>query len=310
MSFEFNRGHEFLMGKEGNRLFDQAIYVNVGGCAGRWPRKIQEFTDDGVVMLTTSLDSFHWWETSTGRLLYQYEMPTEMMYHAKSRGTLAAVMHLATRRSLELRDLQRGEPVGEINAGGPILIYYFDAAGESLYVLAANELTQWDLSTYEQVKAHPLPFVPSGGGLPSPDLGRVVGISGDSVLLADVAAGTLVGGVGEFYDRGWEVAISPDHRFLALSRGLHWTNDVRLETWDAAGLQRLHVIGPGRFANTINDLQFTPDGESVVSSQHEDRLLAFWDPESGEKVDEFESEESISSFAFSRDGSVLATGGE
>ena len=66
--------------------------------------------------------------------------------------------------------------------------------------------------------------------------------------------------------------------------------------------------GGRSFENTINDLQFTPDGQMVVSGENDTKTLKYWDVTSGELADEFEAPDTIFSYAFSQDGSVLISG--
>ena len=201
---------------------------------------IPRFVDHGEVVLTNSTDTFYWWSSTTGSLLYQHKMPQPLYSDATSSGTTAAVMSLiGTRRSLELRGLASGETLTRINAGGTINRFEFDAAGENLIILTSDGLGVWDVTTYEQVGDYPISANTDFGmaAAVSPDNQRLAGVTGQTLQLIDVAGDALLAERSGFTDRAWQVALSPDHALLALGRGTYWEGNVRLEIWDAAHMQ-------------------------------------------------------------------------
>jgi WD40 repeat protein len=254
------------------------------------------------------MHNIYFWDTATARLLYKAGLDYIGAGRGVTNGALAAVLRLTAPKSLEIANLSTGQVLGKIQADGSIGHFEFDASGANLLVQTKASVTIYSAETREVLTTTLIEPSQPGSLYLSPDQGRLFSVDNGTLKLFDIATHTDLGTATGFYERAWQVAVSSLAQRLATARGLYWTQDVSLEFWDLAALQLLHSRGSPDFNQTIADLFFTADESQLVSLAAEEDVLKFWDPQTGELLDEWRAESAIQGAAFSANGKLLVTG--
>lgn len=265
---------------------------------------IPRFTDGGTVVETISPPATTiWWDAQTGQQLYAHKGGDFGMTTVRGVRGRAFVLNYTSPSTVVVIDLATGSNVGTLRPGGTV---YGILTGDDTVTLLTDHVTQWEVATLEQVADIDL----GSAGKPvlalSPGLDRAVTQDDDLLRLLDTDGGALLGEQAGFYDRAWQVAISADTRLLAVNRGTHYGQNLRVETWDIAQLARLAIMNPGQ-RNAFAGLAFDADGELLTGIMEQSHLQT-WDPWTGNKADEFDVGRGVMSFALTQAGSQLAVG--
>jgi WD40 repeat protein len=265
---------------------------------------IPRFTDGGTVVETLSPPANTiWWNAQTGQQLYTYEGGDFGMTSVRGVQGRAFVLNYASPRTVVVVDLATGSDVGTLHPDGTV---YGILTGDDTVTLLADNVTQWDVATLEQLADIDLGSTGKPVLALSPELDRAVTQDDGLLRLLDADGGALLGEQAGFYDRAWQVASSADGRLLAVNRGTHYGQDLRVETWDIAQLARLAVINPGQ-RNAFAGLAFDAEGQLLTGIMEQGRLRV-WNPWTGSETGEFDVGQGVMSFALTRDGSQLAVG--
>ncbi len=132
------------------------------------------------------------------------------------------------------------------------------------------------------------------------------------VTIWDVETWTRRRELEGLFEGATSVAWSPDGMLVAACAGRSSdtsspTNPHEVLVWDAnTGEQRLRLEG---HAAEVNAVRFTPDGRRLLTASS-DHTLKLWDVSLGLEVLTLKSAFGLDSLSMSRDGSVLAAGGD
>jgi RNA polymerase sigma factor (sigma-70 family) len=97
-----------------------------------------------------------------------------------------------------------------------------------------------------------------------------------------------------------ELAFSPDGKLLAASTG------EACQLWEVSTGKRLHRIGE---KTGVWTLAFSPDGKTLAGEGRRDRIVRFWETDTGKEIGQLpEQENVVAALAFSPDGKTLAVG--
>jgi len=265
---------------------------------------IPRFTDGGTVVETLAPPATTiWWDAQTGQQLYAHQGGDFGMTTVRGTRGRAFVLNYTSPSTVVVIDLATGSNVGTLRPGGTV---YGILTGDDTVTLLGDHVTQWDVTTLEQVADIDLGSARNPVLALSPKLDRAVTQDDGLLRLLDTDGGALLGEQAGFYNRAWQVAIRADGRLLAVNRGTHYGQDLRVETWDVAQLARLAIMNPGQ-RNAFAGLAFAADGELLTGIMERSRLQ-IWDPWTGNKADEFDVGRGVMSFAMTQDGSHLAVG--
>jgi RNA polymerase sigma factor (sigma-70 family) len=127
----------------------------------------------------------------------------------------------------------------------------------------------------------------------------------DGVGLWEVASGTVLRRikVPQTQTAGC-LAFSPDAKILALASD----KPTEITFWDTGTGQFLRRIQPGANPPTITQLDFSPDGRSIVAKTR-DQVVHFWDATTGKEVYRFRTNDNCSpDYALAPDGKTVAVG--
>ncbi|MGA2254897.1 MAG: WD40 repeat domain-containing protein [Thermoguttaceae bacterium] len=281
------------------------------------------FTCDGKTLISTFQSKIDFWETRSGRLLREIELPGQYIraLDVSPDGKTAA---LGTYRvdaqgknvfySVTFLSLESGKEQAKIEwaryEGSECRSCRFSPDGTTLVIgVSDGTLALWDVATRQELLKYKLP----GGDL------QAIDVSGDGKL---IAASTRNGvylwpwlagdkPVKLAIDAGRTTAVrfSPNGRLLAIGGNYR----IGAYLWDLKAAKVVHTLcgdGENTTFNTI-ELAFTPDSKFlVVPAGYDKKAILLLDPESGKEVRRFDTAPfDPRCLTISRDGQWLASTG-
>lgn len=219
---------------------------------------------------------------------------------------MATRMDTGSERNIVVWDMETGELLYNLSEGAEFI---WSPDGTLLATTSSRGITIWDMVTGERQNTLPvgssIVWSPDGTTLATT---AHEGIGSTKINLWDLVTGEQVQTLEESSDFIISLAWSPDGNRLA---SISYENTVTI--WDLATEEILLVhefSGISTGLPIVRRAQYaplSPDWKRVASIQGSD--VAVWDLETGEQLQLLEGHtESVEDFAWSPDGTVLATG--
>jgi len=137
----------------------------------------------------------------------------------------------------------------------------------------------------------------------SPDGTRAAsGARDNTVIIWDVATGTVLHRMEGHLDWVWDVAFSPDGATL-----LSASQDNTLILWDVESGEPLRQFEG--HSDAVRSLSFSADGQTALSAS-QDASLILWDITTGEAIRQFQSGGPVYDVAYSKSGFTAISGGQ
>lgn len=205
-----------------------------------------------------------------------------------------------------------GSPAVASVGCAPVSSVQFSPDGKLLAWTTACEVQVWRVGDECGPSAIPSPFSgelsclafsPDGHELAAGALAPTFGGLTQGIALWEVATGRIL---RKLQQRGVvTLAFSPSGRLLASGSAVF--RGPKLIVWDADGGRPVwQTFASGRF-NSVEDVQFSPDGSKIAASNMGRAYLL--DPWTGKVLRKLHCDHSVLSLAFSASGSLIAGGG-
>jgi WD40 repeat protein len=204
-------------------------------------------------------------------------------------------------------DAASGKELQRLADGDMIVSVSFSFDGSKLATAAFNNFVCiWDAQSGAMLKKLTYDNTIIGSVSFNSDGSKLAICSSEGITVVDVSSGVeLYRLVDNAYRSLQFASFSPDGRSLAAA-GHDKSYKSVIIVWDVASkrvLQRLHFNG-GILENPIS---YSPDGSQIAGGS-DDGIVHIWDAASGQEIQEFVQEGSVTSVDFSPDGSKLVSG--
>lgn len=256
------------------------------------------FSPNGKILATASYDNtIRLWNSLTGQPLGD-----AIAGHTDAIGAVAFSpdgRHVATASHDGTARLWN---IGTTLAGheDSVLAVVYSPDGQRLATVSADATARlWDADTGEPVGAPLAGHTGAVWGVAFSPSGERLATSGvdATVRLWNVDTGKAIQILRGHTDAVWGVAFSPDGRRLASA-----SNDGTVRLWSTASGKALKILLHDAPAHNVT---FSPDGQRLASSG--DDGVRLWDLDTGNQIDELQSEDFYTDVAFNFDGDRLAT---
>ena len=179
----------------------------------------------------------------------------------------------------------------------------FLAQGNRLIVwlVARNQLTEWDLEINREIQTWPAPAAFNGFGLsPNERLGVATGLEGD-VSVRNLPGHSTTNLPLDALD-GWRVTFSPNGERVAVASALGYARVWRTESWREEATLR-------GFLKAVCSVAFSPDGQRLATGgSSPDDTVKLWDVDSWQELLTVDGTGFLFFHtAFSPDGNALGT---
>jgi WD40 repeat protein len=184
----------------------------------------------------------------------------------------------------------------------------FSPDGKIIASRGSDKIQLWDTNTYE------LLTVLNGDGLFEGDIafspnGKIIaGGKNKKVRLWNAKTGKTLKTFDGHQKLIKTIAFSPDGKILASG-----SLDQTIRLWNIRKGKLLHILENDRIGqiSPTEDMDFSPDGSILATAHLGNTAILFWDPNTGEFLQELETgfPATVFSFSFSADGDTLACGG-